>query len=236
MKIKNAIKKLTIFEMGLWCASVLFMVLSFVLVKSHNYASVIGAIIGVTALIFTAKGEVAGQLLIVVFSVFYGVVSYACGYYGEMITYIGMTTPIAIMSVVSWLKNPFGESGNEVEVKQLHGRDMGIMIVSTILVTIIFYYILRHLKTANLFMSTVSISTSFLASYLTYQRSSFYAIAYGANDIVLIILWVLASLENVTYLPMVVCFVIFFINDMYGFYSWQKMQKKQQEILSQKVR
>lgn len=53
-------------------------------------------------------------------------------------------------------------------------------------------------------------------------RSSYYAVGYAANDVVLIVLWVLASFENPSYIPVVVNFVIFFVNDMYGFVSWKE--------------
>jgi nicotinamide riboside transporter PnuC len=62
-----------------------------------------------------------------------------------------------------------------------------------------------------------------------YLRSSAYALSYAANDIVLIILWIMASIDNISYLPMIVCFVMFFINDMYGFFNWRKMKKRQTE-------
>lgn len=58
-------------------------------------------------------------------------------------------------------------------------------------------------------------------------RSSYYAMGYAANDIVLIILWTLASLENPVYIPVVVNFSIFFLNDMYGFVSWKKRELQQ---------
>ena len=69
--------------------------------------------------------------------------------------------------------------------------------------------------------------TSFLAVYLTFRRSSFFAIAYAANDIVLIILWMLASVKNMKYISVVVCFAAFLVNDVYGFISWRKMEKRQ---------
>ncbi len=62
-----------------------------------------------------------------------------------------------------------------------------------------------------------------------YLRSSAYALSYAANDIVLIILWIMASLDNISYLPMIVCFAMFFINDIYGFINWRRMKKRQTE-------
>ena len=101
------------------------------------------------------------------------------------------------------------------------------MTVLALLVTVLFYFILKALGTANLLFSTISITTSFVASYLTFLRSPYYAIGYSANDIVLIILWILASVEDVSYLPMVACFVMFLFNDLYGFYNWRRMQTRQ---------
>ena len=86
---------------------------------------------------------------------------------------------------------------------------------------------LTALNTANLIFSTISITTSFVASYLTFLRSPYYAIGYSANDVVLIILWILASVEDISYLPMVACFIMFLFNDLYGFYNWRRMQKRQ---------
>lgn len=48
--------------------------------------------------------------------------------------------------------------------------------------------------------------------------------------IILIILWILASLYDIRYVSVVVCFIAFFANDIYGFVSWRKMKTRQQEI------
>lgn len=62
---------------------------------------------------------------------------------------------------------------------------------------------------------------------MTVLRSSYYALVYASNDIVLVVLWVLASVENLAYIPVAVNFLIFFINDMYGFTSWKKRELRQ---------
>ena len=80
---------------------------------------------------------------------------------------------------------------------------------------------------ANILPSTLSVTTSFLAVYLTFRRNPFYAIAYAANDIVLIILWTLASLTDTRYISVVVCFAVFLFNDIYSFFCWQRMKKRQ---------
>lgn len=53
------------------------------------------------------------------------------------------------------------------------------------------------------------------------------ALGYASNDIVLIILWILASIKDPGYIPVVVNFLIFFLNDMYGFICWKKRETAQ---------
>lgn len=226
----KSFKNLTKFELILWLLSITAIIISFLFSKPCNILTIIASLIGVTALIFLSKGDVLGQILTVVFSIFYAIISFRFRYYGEMITYLGMTAPIAFLSVITWLKNPYEQGKNEVKISKLTKTKIIALFFSTILVTFVFYFILKYFKNANLFMSTISIATSFLASALMLMRSPFYAIAYACNDIVLIILWVMATVQNISFLPMIICFVIFFINDIYGFINWRKMRKRQTGI------
>ena len=228
MKLKNPFKDLTKFELLLWLVSVSVIIISFVISGGDDILTIIASLIGVTALIFVAKGYVIGQVLTVVFAVFYGIISYYFRYYGEMITYLCMTAPIAVMAVISWIKNPY-EGTKEVKVSHVTKKQVLIMTILAIITTIVFYFILKAMGNANLLFSTISITTSFLASYLTFLRSPYYAVAYSANDVVLIVLWTMATIEDRSYLPMILCFVMFLINDMYGFFNWRRMKMRQEE-------
>lgn len=226
MRIVKSFRNLSGLERRMWFGSVLVLVLSFILTKNQDYLTLTASLIGVTALIFVSKGDVLGQVLTVVFSLFYAVISWRFRYFGEMITYLGMTAPIALLSVITWLRNPYSEQ--EVKIHQLKGRTWGILWIFTVLVTGVFYFILKAFQTPNLFFSTVSIATSFLASSLMMFRSPYYAIAYAVNDIVLIILWILAVISDIVYFPMILCFAVFLMNDLYGFVNWNRMERRQQ--------
>lgn len=225
MNIISSVKNLNRLEKALWVFSLVGVTVCFVLTPNKSPVSLVASLVGVTALIFVAKGDVVGQALTVVFSLLYAVVSWQMHYYGEIITYLFMSAPIAMMSVVTWLRNPY--SLHEVKVRTLKMSHWLVLTCLAVAVTLAFYFILRHFNTPNLFFSTLSVFTSFMASGLTMLRSEYYGLGYGANDIVLIVLWVLASVDDVSYVPMVACFVIFFINDFYGFINWQKIKKRQ---------
>ena len=215
-------------EIILWSVSVSVILIAFCLFDRANYMTLCASIIGVTSLIFNAKGNPFGQLLMVVFSLLYGIISYTFSYYGEMITYLGMTMPMAIFALISWLKNPYNGNKAEVKVNEISKKENVCMWIITMVVTCIFYFILDYFNTANIVPSTLSVTTSFLAVYLTFRRSPYFAAAYAANDIVLIVLWVLASTCDPRYISVAVCFAAFLVNDIYGFISWRKMKMRQQ--------
>lgn len=217
---------LTRFELGLWLTSIVVIIGTALIFQSGDWLSLVASLIGVTALIFIAKGHVLGQVLTIVFAVFYGVISWQFRYYGEVITYLGMSAPMAVVSLITWLRHPFKDTA-EVAVRRMTKQHWLILCLLTALVTAIFFFILRALGNAALAVSTISITTSFLAASLTAMRSPYYALGYAANDIVLIVLWVIAALTDISSISMVACFVMFFANDLYGFVSWRRMAKRQ---------
>lgn len=231
---KSVFNYFTRVELALWIGSVILILVSSLIFDRGSYLSLTASLIGVTSLIFCAKGNPIGQALIIVFGILYGIISYTFSYYGEMITYLGMTAPMAVFALISWLKNPFEDKKSEVKVNRISLKEAIFMFILTAIVTIIFYYILKFFNTANLIPSTISVTTSFLAVYLTFRRSIYFTLSYALNDIVLIILWVMASFHDISYISVVICFVVFLVNDIYGFYNWRKMEKRQKEVIKQK--
>ncbi len=219
----NPLKELTRREWVLWLGSLAAVLAANLLAGDVDPLTLAATFVGITSLIFAAKGNVWAQILMILFSVLYGVISWRFCYWGEMITYLGMTLPMAVWSTVTWLRNP-AENGHEVAIQRLTGRHVLWLVIFSAAVTAAFYGVLRALDTPNLLFSTVSVATSFLAASLTMLRSSYYALGYASNDVVLIVLWLLAAMEDPAYLPVVVNFAIFLLNDLYGFFSWKKRE------------
>lgn len=228
--MNNPIKTLTKREWSIWLGSIIIVLISNLATKDFDLLTLVAALTGVTSLIFAAKGNVWGQVLMILFSILYGIISFRFRYWGEMMTYLRMTLPMAVWSTITWIENPSENNGNEVQIQSLSKKHIVALCISGIIVTAVFYYILKSFNTPNIIFSTISIITSFIAASLTMLRSSYYAVWYAANDIVLIILWVLASLKDPAYIPVVVNFSIFFMNDMYGFMSWKQRELEQAEV------
>ena len=225
--MQNPWKELSVKEWWLWSISMLIVTVSNLVGGSFDVLTLAATWVGITSLIFAAKGNVWAQFLMVAFSILYGILSFRFRYWGEMITYLGMTLPMAVWSAVTWLRNPSAGSKSEVAIRKLEKKHFLFLLVLSIVVTGAFYFILRWLETPNIVFSTLSVTTSFLAASLTMLRSSYYALGYAANDLVLIVLWGLAAAKDPVYIPVIINFMIFFMNDMYGFISWKKRERTQ---------
>lgn len=234
-KTKSILSYFSKGELILWCSSVLLISISFIAFDRVNYLTLIASLIGATSLIFSAKGNPLGQFLMIIFGIIYGIISFSFSYYGEMITYLGMTAPMAVIALISWLRNPYNGNRAEVAVNRLKSNEFIFMLILSAVVTFVFYYILDIFNTANILPSTLSVTTSFIAVYLTFRRSPYFALAYAANDIVLIVLWTLATMSDISYLSVIICFVMFLINDLYGFINWRRMAKRQTTKLKQNM-
>ena len=108
--MKNPLKSITKKEWGILIFSILIIGISNLVTQNVNMLMLLTAWIGVISLVLAAKGNVWAQILMVVFSILYAVISWTFRYWGEMITYLGMTLPMAVCSTITWLKNQIGRA------------------------------------------------------------------------------------------------------------------------------
>lgn len=226
--MKKLFRYFTPAEKALWLGSVFLILASARLFPGGGPLTLIASLTGVTSLLFNAKANPIGPLLMVIFSALYGIISFSARYYGEMATYLGMTGPMSVLALISWVKNPYQGQRAQVHIARLSRRAAGLTALLTLLVTGLFYYILRAFHTASLISSTISVATSFLAVALTYLRSPLFALAYAANDGILILLWVLAAQGDPGSWAVAVCFGVFLVNDSYTYYNWRRLQRRQE--------
>ena len=144
LKLKEKLGYFSKSEIALWCSSVVLIVLSYYIFDRENHLTLVASLVGVTSLIFNAKGNPFGQFLMVIFSLLYGIISFTFAYYGEMITYLGMTMPMAIFALISWLRNPYNGNKAEVKVNTISKIEIVLMWLLTVVITVMFYFILKQ--------------------------------------------------------------------------------------------
>lgn len=107
-------------------------------------------------------GNVWAPILMTIFCIQYAIISYRFRYWGEMFTYLFMSLPMSVWSIVTWLKNARNSSDGTVEIRKITRKGAGVLVLCNVAVTIAFYILLKKLNTPNLIFSTISVVTSFL--------------------------------------------------------------------------
>lgn len=226
--MKKFLKDWSLFEILFLIFSLTTITLCFLLEKDKNIFSLITSLTGVVSVLTVAKGLIIAPVINIIYNIIYAALSITQQYYGEAIIYIFLMIPISIISIMSWLKNKSKTNENIVEINKISFREYVYLFIFIIIATIGFYFLLKTLHTSELIISTISLISSLVASYLMLRRCSYYAIGFMINDIILIILWSLVVKNNsIAYLPTVITFIVFLINDTYGFIHWKSMENKQ---------
>ena len=228
--MKKFFKNWTVFEICFLFCSLLAITLCFVFGADKNVFSFIVSLVGVVAVLTVAKGLVIAPFINIGYNILYAIISIFQGYYGEAIIYICLMIPISVFSIIEWLRNKNKDNSDVVEVNKIKGKEYLYLAIATVFATVGFYFLLKVLNTNELIISTISLITSMIASYLMLRRCSYYALGFILNDIILIVLWSLVVVNSgIGYLPTVISFCVFLINDIYGFIHWKMEEKKQQK-------
>ena len=178
-----------------------------------------------TALLL-AKGKYACYIIGIISVFFYAYISYANSYFGEVIIALCCTLPLMIVGLINWLKHQ--DNTNTVIIKEITKKEIIIVLLSQVLMFFGYYYLLKTFNTNNLLVSTFSIVASIIATYLTARRSEYGFIGFIINDMILITLWSIPVIQgNTNIIPVVICPILLFINDVYGVINWKRIKNEQ---------
>lgn len=187
------------------------------------------SIIDILAMLLIAKGKNIGQILGVLITILYSIVSFKNRFYGEVIIYIFMMLPMYLIGIVSWIKHKNNET-DSVEINNIYKSEWLIVSIVAVIVFTGVYFLLKAFNTNELLVSTFSVLASLFGIYLQIRRSRYAFIFYIINDIILSILWGIPIINgDYSLLPIFLDPVFIFFNDMYGFYNWTRLEKKQKE-------
>ena len=174
-----------------------------------------------------SKGKVESYFIGFFSVIFYGIVSYNQGYYGELLITIFLTFPIMIIGIISWLKHQDKED-DVVIISSLSKKEIIFAFSSQLILFWGYYFLLKVFNTDLLIISSLSIVTSVLASYFEARRSELSLFCYVANDLILITLWIIPIINgNTSLVSVLIGPLLLLVNDIYGSYNWIRLKNIQ---------
>ena len=180
--------------------------------------------------IFTSKGKFIG----VIFGLmpFYCIAAYLQGFYGECLIFICLTVPLYVFALISWIRNQ-NPSQKAIVINKIKLREWLLLFVAAVALFFALYFLLRAFNTQELIISTLSCTFATLAFYLSARRSKSAFILFMLSTVVFFILWLTPIINgNLTFIPLLFAGLMNFVNDFYGLYNWNRLEKSQAKLAS----
>lgn len=127
-----------------------------------------------------------------------------------------------VYGVISWMTHK-NEETDTVEPNQISKKEWTMLVLASVIGFVLLYYVLKYFNTSQLMISSLSMITSLIATYLITRRSKYSFLFYIGNDIILILLWGIPIIQGEFYLlPILVENIILLMNDSYGLKNWNE--------------
>lgn len=219
--MKKLFKDWKPFEIGLLVFDIIAIAISSAIAKSE-ILTILTSLAGVFCVLLQAKGKVLSQFVGIAEVILYSILSYQNHYYGEIIIYVLIMFPLYLYGIFSWMTHK-NEETDTVEPNQISKKEWIILILVSTIGFVVLYYILKYFNTSQLIISSLSMVTSLIATYLIARRNKYSFLFYIGNDIILILLWGIPILQGEFYLlPILVENIILLMNDSYGLKNWNE--------------
>jgi len=219
--MKKLFKDWNQFEISLLLLSIVAIMFSSIICKSE-ILTILASLVGVTCSLLQAKGKVVSQFIGILEVILYSILSYQNHYYGEVMIDVLVVFPMYVYGVFSCITHR-NEETDTVESNEISKKEWGILAFASVVGFVLLYCVLKYFNTSQLMISSLSMVTSLMATYLITRRSKYSFIFYIGNDIILILLWGIPILQGEFYLvPVLVENIVLLLNDSYGLKNWNE--------------
>lgn len=212
----------TIFE-KIFMVSLFILQIVVFMIQPDSALGFVSGLSGVISVVLCAKGKISFYYIGFVQTITYLFLAWQNKFYGEVIENIFYLVTM-IIGIVLWLKhlNKTENEGSQVQAKRMTVIEWVISIILTFTATIITGIVLRQIGNAQPFTDATTNVLAIFAQLLMIKRYREQWIWWIVIDIICIKMWFVAGSAS-----MVVMYIAWTINCIYGWYNWTKLNKVQ---------
>lgn len=209
--------------------SLVVMITLSIVFHSHIFY-ILSSTFGVVGVLFLTKVNVVGIFVGIVQIVFYSIISYLNGFYGEMVNNLCVTLPLYIANLITWLKNLYSKNGQVKINSSISWKEVVAAIGVVVILSVGMFSVLDYFNTTMVFVSTLSFTFNTLAIYFLARRSSLNFVFYIFNNIANFTMWgtLIITTHDLSMLITLINVVVYFLLNCYGLYNWFMTRKKQE--------
>ncbi len=207
-------------------STVIMIVLS--IIWGDNVLALISGITGILGVVLAAKGKISTYLFATINVAIYAYLTFNNHLYGEFMLNAFYYIPMNFVGFYLWSRHKDEESG-DVEGKSLTLMQIIVLLIAVAIVVIIYWQILSHIGGQLALIDAMSTVFSVVALIMQVARYAEQWLLWIIVNVVSVVMWVLLLGEDSSAITMVVMWVAYLFNSMYGYYNWKKLAAKNVE-------
>lgn len=206
--------------------------------QPDTWIATIAAISGILCVVFVGKGKISNYFFGLISVSLYAYISYTFKLYGEMMLNLLVYVPVQFIGFYFWRKNMTSENTvnnagvAEVIAKALTAKQWVIVVITTIIGTFLYIELLKYLGSALAILDGATVVISIVAQILMVLRYREQWALWIIVNMMTIALWVAMYFQNgETSLPLLVMYVMYLCNSIYGYYNWIRLHRNHQKLI-----
>ena len=220
-KLQNWKKSEVFFIIAIW----LFIIVQGILTKD-NAIAMISALCGITYTFIAGKGNPICYLFGIVGSSFYCILSFNNALWGNLLLYALYYVPMQTIGYFQWMKN-LREGTSEIVKIKLPLKELSHLILVTIILVIVAYFILRYYKDAHPLLDSITTVLSLSGMYLTVRRSIEQWQCWMVVNFLSLLMWINVAINGAKVYSTVIMWVVYLFLAFYFYFDWKKDLQKQ---------
>lgn len=216
----------TLYEKA-WLFSFTALIIGLSIHWKDSWIGIIASLTGIWCVVLVAKGKISNYYFGIVNVLAYAYVAYGWKYYGEVMLNLGYFLPMQFVGLYLWRKNRMSKKKDDVKARFMTNRLRVLWSAITAVAVFSYGLVLRSMGGSLPFMDSASTVLSVIAMILMAWMYMEQWILWIIVDIVSIIMWFAVMLDGGNDIAVLLMWVAFLVNAVYGAINWIKLVKVQ---------
>lgn len=212
----------------IWLLSFTVIILTLSILWKDTWYGTVASLTGIWCVVLTAKGKISNYYFGIVNVILYAVVAYQSKFYGEVMLNILYFLPMTIGAIFLWKKHKVSEDRpDDVRIITLEWKERILWFVGSVFAILGYTYLLYVLKGNLPWVDSITTVASIVAMIILARRAIEQWILWIFVDILTVVMWVIAIKQGAGDITVLIMWIAYLINAVYGYMNWLKLLKEQ---------
>jgi len=208
-----------------WLGISTLLILSLSLYWGDGLIGITASLTGIWCVVLVAKGKISNYYVGIVNILAYAWIAYSWKFYGEVMLNLIFFLPMQFVGILVWRKH-MNSKAKEVKTKIMTQKQRFTWFVIAFVAILFYGQWLASLGGNMPYFDSVSTILSIIAMILMIMRYVEQWVLWIGVNMASIYLWVYALSNGGTDISVLIMWVAYLVNSLYGLYNWNKLNQQ----------